>query len=64
MSVDGVDFKVQRVKRNMKAFKTHKFKESGLRYEIGVCILTGMLFGSWVHSPVVIGMMSLSSGLL
>ena len=33
----------------MKAFKTHKFTTSGLRYEVGICILTGDIV--WVIGP-------------
>ena len=49
ITVDGTDCKIQRVPANMKAFNTHKFKESGLRYELGICILTGDIV--WVMGP-------------
>ena len=32
-----------------KAFFSHKFKKYGLRYEVGLCILTGDTI--WFHSP-------------
>lgn len=32
-----------------KAFRSHKFKHAGLRYEIAVCILTGDIV--WVIGP-------------
>jgi hypothetical protein len=38
MSVDGVDC---RVKKKGKRWWSHKFKKGGVRYEVGLCILTG-----------------------
>ena len=38
ISVDGTDFQVP---ENGRTFHSHKFKKSGVRYELRVCILTG-----------------------
>ena len=46
ISVDGTDFQVP---ENGRTFYSHKFKKSGVRYELGVCILTGDCV--WVHGP-------------
>ena len=46
MSVDGTDFQIlQKGSR----FWSHKFKKSGLRYEVGICILTGDIV--WINGP-------------
>ena len=34
---------------DLRSFKTHKFKQAGLRYEIALCILTGDIV--WVMGP-------------
>jgi hypothetical protein len=36
-----------------KPFWSYKFKKSGLRYEVGLCILTGDIF--WTSGPYVPG---------
>jgi len=42
ISVDGTDFKINLPKKgSMKTWYSHKFKYPALRYEIGLCILTG-----------------------
>ena len=49
VSVDGTDCKIPLQITNPKAFYSHKFKGSGLRYEVGVCIMTGHIV--WVMGP-------------
>ena len=46
ISVDGTDF---RVPERGKQWYSHKFKKSGVRYEIGLCIRTGVIV--WIHGP-------------
>lgn len=46
LSVDGTDF---RIFEQGPTFYSHKFKGSGLRYEIGLCILTGSIV--WINGP-------------
>ena len=46
MSVDGTDF---RIPNRGRAFYSHKFKKSGLRYEVAVCIKTGKIV--WINGP-------------
>ena len=45
-SCDGADFQIA---EHGKAFSTHKFKKSGLHYEVCLCILTGDIvsLGQW-----------------
>ena len=45
--VDGTDFRIAMGYR--KPFWSHKFKKSGLRYEVGLCILTGDI--CWWSGP-------------
>lgn len=47
MSADGTDFHM--AMQYMKAFWSYKFKASGLRYEVGLCIKTGDIV--WIHGP-------------
>lgn len=47
VTIDGTDMKCQM--RFNKKFNSHKFKKGGLRYEVGVCILTGDIV--WIHGP-------------
>lgn len=53
MSVDGVDCKILRQMKAHEAFNSHKFGGKGggpgLRYEVGLCILTGDIV--WVLGP-------------
>jgi hypothetical protein len=51
LSVDGTDF---RIPEHGRTFYSHKFKKSGLRYEVGLCILTGDCV--WVNGPYECGM--------
>ena len=44
ISVDGTDF---RVPESGKKFFSFKFRKSGLRYEVGLCILTGVIV--WIN---------------
>ena len=46
MTVDGTDF---RIAEQGRIFYSHKFKKSGLRYEVGICILTGDIV--WINGP-------------
>ena len=46
ISMDGTDFQVP---ENGRSFYSHKFKKSGVRYKLGVCILIGDCV--WVHGP-------------
>lgn len=46
MTVDGTDF---RIAENGKAFFSHKFKKSGLRYEVAISILGGDIV--WINGP-------------
>jgi len=47
-TVDGTDFQTTR-QGNMKIFWGHKIKNSGLRYELAICIKTGWIV--WIHGP-------------
>ena len=47
VTIDGTDLKAQ--KRYDKRFFSHKFKSGGLRYEVGVCIVTGHIV--WINGP-------------
>ena len=51
LSVDGTDFRLA-MKYN-KDFWSFKFKESGLRYEVGINIVTGDI--CWWHGPFACG---------
>ena len=46
VSVDGTDF---RIAEQGSKFYSHKFKKSGLRYEVGLCILSGEIV--WINGP-------------
>ena len=48
VSVDGTDFRLQR-QHPCKCFYSHKFKASGYRYEVAICIKTGDII--WTHGP-------------
>ena len=52
MSVDGTDYRIPQkgAARRGNAFASHKYNgKSALRYELGVCILTGHLV--WIEGP-------------
>jgi hypothetical protein len=49
VSVDCSDCKTQKRGKSKKAFWSFKFRSSGLRYEIGICILTGEIV--WINGP-------------
>ena len=52
MSVDGTDYRILQKgpARKGNVFASHKYAgKSALRYELGVCILTGELV--WIHGP-------------
>ena len=46
VSVDGTDF---RIPQHGRKFYSHKFKKSGLRYEVALCIMTGDIV--WINGP-------------
>ena len=46
ITVDGTDFRIAEQGRK---FYSHKFKKSGLRYEVAICILTGDII--WISGP-------------
>jgi hypothetical protein len=50
LTIDGTDCKMewQGIKRTG-AFLSHKFNYAVLRYEVGICIKTGMIV--WIHGP-------------
>lgn len=49
VTIDGTDCKIPNVKGQEKAFRSHKFKHAGLRYELAVCIATGWIV--WLIGP-------------
>lgn len=51
MSCDGTDF---RVAEQGRPFYSFKFKKSGLRYEVCLCILTGHIV--WINGPYECGL--------
>ena len=51
LSVDGTDFRV--AKSYEKPFYSYKFKKSGLRYEVALCIKTGDI--CWTAGPYLPG---------
>ncbi len=54
LSVDGTDFRI--AMGYCKPFWSYKFKKSGLRYEVGLCILTGdICWWSGPYAPGVCG---------
>ena len=52
MSVNGTDFRIRQ--GYGRDFFSHKFKGPGLRYEVGICILTGHIV--WINGPYECGM--------
>ncbi len=49
VSVDGTDFRIFEPTPFNSKWYSHKFKGPGLRYEVGVCIVTGHVV--WVNGP-------------
>jgi hypothetical protein len=49
MTVDGTDCKIYEPAPFDRKWYSHKFKGPGLRYEVGVCIQTGMIV--WKNGP-------------
>ena len=47
VTIDGTDMKVQM--HFDKRYFSHKFHSKGLRYEVGICILTGCIV--WINGP-------------
>lgn len=47
ISIDGVDFKINEPTPFDKKWYSHKFKRAGLRYEIGISLVSGNIV--WVH---------------
>lgn len=48
--MDGTDFQIP---NKGSLFYSHKFKKSGLRYEVGLCIRTGDIV--WINGPYACG---------
>ena len=53
VTVDGTDFWICEPKPFAKDFYSHKFAKAGLRYEVGVCIQTGLIV--WINGPFAAG---------
>jgi len=49
ITVDGTDFWVPEPKPFNPDYYSHKFNHAGLRYEIGICIVTGWIV--WINGP-------------
>jgi hypothetical protein len=49
VSVDGTDFRIETPKGQSRKYYSHKFKKSGLRYEIAISIQAGDIV--WVNGP-------------
>ena len=53
MSIDGTDFRIPEPglfhKEYSPQWYSHKFKGPGVRYEVGLCIRTGMIV--WISGP-------------
>ena len=49
MTVDGTDCQISESFPFSRVWHSHKFRKTGLRYEIGVCIQTGDIV--WVNGP-------------
>lgn len=49
MTIDGTDFRIQKPKVFDTKWYSYKFNSSGLRYEVGVCIFSGLVV--WVNGP-------------
>jgi hypothetical protein len=49
ISVDCTDCKTKKRGNSQKAFWSFKFRSCGLRYEVGICILTGEIV--WINDP-------------
>ena len=56
MSVDGTDFPIQEPKPFSLVWCSHKFRGSGLRYEVIVSIQTGWIV--WINGPYPAGTMN------
>ena len=53
VTVDGTDFWICEPKPFTKDFYSHKFAKAGLRYEVGVCIQTGLIV--WINGSFAAG---------
>ena len=51
--MDGTDFRIQEPSPFDPKWYSHKFKTSGLRYEVGICLTTGNIV--WVNGPYACG---------
>ena len=49
MLVDGADFRIPNLTLFSKQWYSHKFNGPGLRYEVGLCIISGDIV--WIHGP-------------
>ena len=56
VTIDGTDMKVQ--VGFHKKFFSHKFCSGGLRFEVGVCIITGLIV--WINGPFWAGLPDIS----
>lgn len=53
VTVDGTDFHIHEPKPFNKRWWSHKFNGPGIRYEIAICIQTGLIV--WVNGPFACG---------
>lgn len=49
VTVDGTDFKIRKPSQDTRKWISHKFKNAGVRYEVGVSIATGYIV--WFNGP-------------
>ena len=49
ITVDGTDFKINEPSPFNPDYYSHKINHAGLRYEVGVCIMTGWIV--WINGP-------------
>ena len=49
LTVDGSDFRIQEPRPFSPIWFSHKFNGPGLRYELGICISTGLI--AWQNGP-------------
>jgi DDE superfamily endonuclease len=49
ITVDGTDFRIRQPTVSRKQYYSHKYKDAGLRYEVGICIATGHIV--WINGP-------------
>ena len=54
VTVDGTDFEINEPKPFNRGWYSHKFQGPGVRYEIAVCIQTGLIV--WIYGPFPCGL--------